>query len=91
MLSSTLFFLSFPGGLALAVEGPSKAEINCVDNKDGTCSVSYLPYVPGEYNIIIKFADAHISGSPFVAKISGPGKQWGERNIVVILGLEIGR
>ena len=47
----------FSGGLALAVEGPSKAEIQCVDNKDGTCSVSYLPTAPGEYNIIIKFAD----------------------------------
>jgi len=59
------------GGLALAVEGPSKAEISCRDNKDGTCSVSYMPTCPGEYNIIIKFGDQHISGSPFTAKISG--------------------
>jgi len=58
------------GGLALAVEGPSKAEIHCVDNKDGTCSVSYLPTVPGEYSIIIKFADQHIVGSPFTANIT---------------------
>ncbi len=64
------------GGLALAVEGPSKAEITCKDNKDGTCSVSYMPTCPGEYNIIIKFADQHISGSPFTAKITGPG-EWG--------------
>ena len=62
------------GGLALAVEGPSKAEITCKDNKDGTCSVSYMPTAPGEYNIIIKFADQHISGSPFIAKITGPGE-----------------
>ncbi|CAH1264990.1 FLNC [Branchiostoma lanceolatum] len=59
------------GGLALAVEGPSKAEITCRDNKDGTCSVSYLPTTPGEYNIIVKFADRHIPGSPFKAKIVG--------------------
>ncbi|XP_078597441.1 filamin-A-like isoform X48 [Branchiostoma floridae x Branchiostoma japonicum] len=59
------------GGLALAVEGPSKAEITCRDNKDGTCSVSYLPTQPGEYNIIVKFADRHIPGSPFKAKIVG--------------------
>ena len=58
------------GGLALAVEGPSKAEIHCVDNKDGTCSVSYLPTVPGDYSVIIKFADQHIAGSPFTAHIS---------------------
>jgi len=60
------------GGLALAVEGPSKAEIHCVDNKDGTCSVSYLPTVAGEYSIIIKFADQHIAGSPFTANITSP-------------------
>ena len=60
------------GGLALAVEGPSKAEIHCVDNKDGTCSVNYLPTVAGEYNIIIKFADQNIAGSPFTAHITSP-------------------
>jgi filamin len=27
------------GGLAVAVEGPSKAEIQCRDNKNGTCDV----------------------------------------------------
>ena len=31
------------GGLSLAVEGPSKAEIECLDNKDGTVNVSFLP------------------------------------------------
>ncbi|ELU02480.1 hypothetical protein CAPTEDRAFT_100274 [Capitella teleta] len=63
------------GGLALAVEGPSKAEIQCVDNKDGTCTVTYYPTMPGEYNIVIKFADQHINGSPFTAKITGPGRE----------------
>nr|XP_061813370.1 filamin-C-like isoform X2 [Nerophis lumbriciformis] len=59
------------GGLSLAVEGPSKAEITCKDNKDGTCTVSYLPTAPGDYNIIVKFDNKHIPGSPFVAKITG--------------------
>lgn len=59
------------GGLSLAVEGPSKAEICCHDNKDGTVSVSYLPTAPGEYKITVKFGDKHIKGSPFVAKITG--------------------
>ncbi|XP_054475301.1 filamin-A-like isoform X2 [Anoplopoma fimbria] len=59
------------GGLSLAVEGPSKAEITCKDNKDGTCTVSYLPTAPGDYNIIVKFDNKHISGSPFTAKITG--------------------
>ncbi|XP_061617263.1 filamin-C-like isoform X4 [Phyllopteryx taeniolatus] len=59
------------GGLSLAVEGPSKAEISCKDNKDGTCTVSYLPTAAGDYIIIVKFDDKHIAGSPFTAKITG--------------------
>lgn len=69
-----------PGGLSLAVEGPSKAEITCQDNKDGTCTVSYLPTAPGDYNIIVRFDDKHIPGSPFTAKITGetgPPWSWG--------------
>ncbi|KAL8615195.1 hypothetical protein ACOMHN_029211 [Nucella lapillus] len=58
-----------PGGLSLAVEGPSKTDIKCVDNQDGTCTVSYVPTAPGEYNITVKFADKNIVGSPFTAKI----------------------
>lgn len=67
------FWAFFPlsGGLSLAVEGPSKAEITCKDNKDGTCTVSYMPTAPGDYNIIVKFDNKHIPGSPFTAKITG--------------------
>lgn len=65
--------LPVSGGLSLAVEGPSKAEITCKDNKDGTCLVSYLPTAPGDYNIIVKFDNKHIPGSPFTAKITGEG------------------
>ncbi|XP_075880927.1 filamin B a isoform X2 [Nelusetta ayraudi] len=57
------------GGLDLAIEGPSKAEIHCVDNKDGTCSVSYMPTLSGDYNILVKYNEDHIPGSPFTAKI----------------------
>lgn len=59
------------GGLSVAVEGPSKAEISCHDNKDGTVAVNYLPAAPGEYKIIVKFGGKHIAGSPFTAKITG--------------------
>jgi filamin len=59
------------GGLSLAVEGPSKAEISCHDNKDGTISVTYLPTAPGEYRISVKFGDKHIKGSPYNSKVTG--------------------
>ena len=55
------------------MEGPSKAEITCKDNKDGTCTVSYLPTAPGDYSIIVRFDDKHVPGSPFTAKITGGG------------------
>ena len=53
------------GGLSLAIEGPSEAKMTCKDNRDGSCSVEYLPTEPGDYDIGIKFADKHIPGSPF--------------------------
>ncbi|TNN51674.1 Filamin-C [Liparis tanakae] len=59
------------GGLSLAVEGPSKAEISCQDHQDGTCTVSYLPTAAGDYSILVKFDERHIPGSPFTAKTTG--------------------
>ncbi|XP_057217396.1 filamin-B isoform X2 [Triplophysa rosa] len=63
------------GGLDLAIEGPSKAEINCVDNKDCTCTVTYLPTIPGDYNILVRYNDKHIAGSPFTARITEDKKR----------------
>ena len=63
--------ISIQGGLALAVEGPSKAEIKCVDNKDGTCNVTYFPKKIGQYEVTVKFADKHVAGSPFKANVVG--------------------
>ena len=63
------------GGLSVSIEGPSKADIHCKDNKDGTCSVSYLPLLSGEYQISIKFKGQHIKGSPFTCKASSAGRK----------------
>lgn len=38
------------GGLAIAVEGPSKAEISFEDRKDGSCGVAYVVQEPGTGN-----------------------------------------
>jgi len=56
----------------LTVEGPCEAKIECSDNGDGTCSVSYLPTKPGEYFVNILFEEVHIPGSPFKADIEMP-------------------
>lgn len=58
------------GGLSLAIEGPSEAKMTCVDKRDGSCDVEYVPTEPGEYDITIRFTDKHIPGSPFKVNIS---------------------
>lgn len=39
------------GGLSIAVEGPSKAEITFEDRKDGSCGASYVVQEPGEQTL----------------------------------------
>jgi filamin len=53
------------GALNLTVEGPCEASIECKDNQDGTCHVSYLPTMAGNYIINILFDNVHIPNSPF--------------------------
>ncbi len=36
--------------------------MTCRDNRDGSCSVEYVPLEPGEYVISVRFADHHIPG-----------------------------
>jgi filamin len=59
------------GGLGFSVEGPSKAELNCISKEDGTCQVEFLPKTPGVYTIHIKYADQHVPGSPFTCVVAG--------------------
>lgn len=53
------------GGLGLAIEGPSEAKMSCKDNKDGSCSVEYIPFTPGEYDVNITFGGLPIPGGIF--------------------------
>lgn len=62
-----------PGSLGLTVEGPAESPIQCKDNKDGTCEVTYVPPVAGNYKVNILYGDRPIPGSPFRANIK-PGK-----------------
>lgn len=58
------------GSLAISIEGPSKAEIEFKDRKDGSCNVSYVVTEPGEYRIGLKFNDRHIPDSPHKVYVS---------------------
>lgn len=50
------------GGLGLAVEGPSEAKMSCTDNKDGSCSVEYVPYEPGTYSLNVTYGGCQVPG-----------------------------
>ncbi|XP_034719973.1 filamin-C-like [Etheostoma cragini] len=58
------------GGLSIAVEGPSKAEISFEDRKDGSCGVAYVVQEPGDYEVSIKFNDEHVPDSPFIVPVA---------------------
>lgn len=45
------------------MEGPSEAKMSCTDNKDGSCSVEYVPYEPGTYNLNITYGGQPIKGN----------------------------
>lgn len=51
------------GGLGVSIEGPSKADINCEDNGDGTCLVTFTPTEPGTYNVNVHYADQLVPGN----------------------------
>ena len=50
----------------MSIEGPSKADINCEDNGDGTCLVTYTPAEPGTYNVNVHYADQLVPGNDYM-------------------------
>lgn len=50
------------GGLGITVEGPSESKMSCTDNKDGSCSVEYVPFSAGLYDVNITYGGEHIPG-----------------------------
>ena len=67
------------GGLSIAVEGPSKADIQFEDRKDGSCGVIYTVTEAGSYECSIKFNDEHIPNSPFAVYIEEPADASGQK------------
>lgn len=48
------------GGLSIAVEGPSKAEITFEDRKDGSCGVAYVVQEPGQTDILYTLNECNV-------------------------------
>lgn len=59
------------GTLGIQIDGPSKVKLDVTEIGEGYKCV-YVPTHPGEYMITIKYGGpTHITGSPFMAKITG--------------------
>lgn len=43
------------GGLSLAIEGPSEAKMNCIDNRDGSCDVEVTFFRILSFSLILNF------------------------------------
>lgn len=69
------------GGLSLSIEGPSKVQIKCLDQDDGTLKILYRPSAAGNYVMNLKFADHHVEGSPFNINVSGESSPSQRENI----------
>ncbi|KJH52735.1 Filamin/ABP280 repeat protein [Dictyocaulus viviparus] len=59
--------------LSVSIEGPAQSRIKIHDNKDGTCAVTWVPPVPGEYKIHIKLGGKEVHNSPFTVLVAGEG------------------
>ncbi|UXI22435.1 G-protein coupled receptor 158 [Sarcoptes scabiei] len=59
------------GGIGLSIEGPTEPKVTCIDNRDGSCTVQYIPEEPGEYNIAVKFGGQPVPGSPYIVPVHG--------------------
>ena len=66
---------SLPAPLSVTVEGPQQPTVNCTDNGDQTCGVTYIPPIPGVYTInVLHDGKKHIKGSPFMVQAYPVGK-----------------
>ncbi|ESO84790.1 hypothetical protein LOTGIDRAFT_221912 [Lottia gigantea] len=59
------------GSLSVAIEGPHRSEIDCLEAKDRKYDVHYSPHEPGIYILNIRYADDHVPGSPFLLEAKG--------------------
>uniref|UniRef100_A0A0N5A0K9 Calponin-homology (CH) domain-containing protein n=1 Tax=Parastrongyloides trichosuri TaxID=131310 RepID=A0A0N5A0K9_PARTI len=61
--------------LNITCEGPAKVNIKCHDNKDGSVSVTWVPPIPGDYQLKCTIGGKAVAGSPFKAHASGTSNQ----------------
>uniref|UniRef100_A0A0N5AN33 Filamin-A n=1 Tax=Syphacia muris TaxID=451379 RepID=A0A0N5AN33_9BILA len=62
-----------PGQLSAQCMGPNKlAYCELYDHRDGTYTLSIKPSEIGKHNLVIKYSNEHVPGSPFTINVSHP-------------------
>lgn len=64
------------GAVSLSIEGPSKCEISSTEVEPGLLKITYKTKTPGYYLMNLKFADQHVTGSPFTIEVTGSSEQF---------------
>lgn len=59
------------GGVHVCLDGPNRSDIGIKETDPGVLVVNYNPHEPGLYLLNIRFADEHITGSPFMVNVGG--------------------
>ena len=63
-----------PGKVTCAVRAPdgAEADVDVVENADGTFDIFYTAPQPGKYIICVRFGGEHVPNSPFQVMVSVP-------------------
>ena len=64
------------GAVSLSIEGPAKCEISSTEVEPGLLKITYKTKTPGYYLMNLKFADQHVTGSPFTIEVTGSSEQF---------------
>lgn len=59
------------GSLAVSVEGAHRSDVEIRESGNKNYTVTYKPHEPGIYLLNVRFADDHITGSPFMINVGG--------------------
>lgn len=59
------------GAITISVEGPHRSDISHVAKDNTTYAIKYKPHEPGMYLLNVRFADDHVTGSPFMLNVGG--------------------
>lgn len=85
------------GKIGLSVKAPGPCQISCDETVGHTCTFSFVPTVPGEYEIGVTYGEQELPGNPFIAPvhdkslvevsgsgITGKGARVGEPAIITV-------